>query len=91
MSNLRPIIILLMAMIFGIIIAFSYPAYRISAYIALSACTAFFIRGLTQKKNELFPLILLFFIYGYLSMQPYVAPEFPSDHVIHYADGDKWI
>ncbi len=78
-------------MIFGIIIAFSYPAYRISAYIALSACTAFFIRGLTQKKNELFPLILLFFIYGYLSMQPYVAPEFPSDHVIHYADGDKWI
>ncbi|MDM8523707.1 DNA internalization-related competence protein ComEC/Rec2 [Desulfococcaceae bacterium HSG8] len=43
------------------------------------------------RKNAILPVACLFFAWGYLSLQPYVSPEFPSDHVIHFTDKHKWL
>ena len=58
--------------------------------IVVSACAAaliFFI--IKNKTSKLFPLGLLMAL-GYLSIQPWVFPAFPPNHVIHFMDTHPW-
>jgi competence protein ComEC len=86
----RPVIPLLLSMISGIVIGAWFPGHGIWMVIAVSVCAAtllFFIRK--SKTPKLFPLFLLIAL-GYLSIQPWVFPTFPSNHVIHFIDTHPW-
>ncbi len=95
----RPFIPLLIALIFGIIAGLYFPGHRISAYGMISVCFIFiFYRIISDYskphkfvKNIFFSPLLLFSALGYLSLQPYVAPRFPPNHIIRFADDNKWL
>ena len=95
----RPFIPLLISLIFGIIACLYFPDHRISAYIVISVCFIFILYRIISDnskphkfvKNVFLSPLLLFFALGYLSLQPYVAPMFPQDHIIHFADDNKWL
>lgn len=43
-----------------------------------------------KKNRAFFSPVVLFFSLGYLSIQPWLAPDFPSTHVVHFADTHPW-
>ncbi|MDH4204855.1 MAG: DNA internalization-related competence protein ComEC/Rec2 [Desulfobacteraceae bacterium] len=86
----RPVIPLLLSMISGIVVGAWFPGYGTWMVIVVSICAAtllFFIRK--KRTPKLFPLVLLIAL-GYLSIQPWVFPTFPSNHVIHFMDTHPW-
>jgi competence protein ComEC len=86
----RPVIPLLLSMISGIVVGAWFPGNATWMIIVVSVCAAtllFFIRK--KRTPSLFPLILLMTL-GYLSIQPWVFPAFPPNHVIHFMDTHPW-
>jgi competence protein ComEC len=86
----RPVIPLLLSMISGIVVGARFPGHGTWMVIVVSVCAAallFFIRK--KRTSQLFPLVLLIAL-GYLSIQPWVAPTFPSNHIIHFTDTHPW-
>lgn len=86
----RPVIPLLLSMILGIVIGARFPGYGTWMIVVVLVCAAsllFFI--LKNRSSKLFPLGLLIAL-GYLSIQPWVCPEFPSNHVINFMDMHAW-
>jgi competence protein ComEC len=86
----RPVIPLLLSMISGIVVGTWFPGYGTWMVIAVLVCAAaifYFIQK--NKASKLVPIALLIGL-GYLSIQPWVFPEFPSNHVIHYMDAHPW-
>jgi competence protein ComEC len=86
----RPVIPLLLSMISGIVVGAWFPGNATWMIIVVSVCAAtllFFIRK--KRTPKLFPLVLLMTL-GYLSIQPWVFPAFPPNHVIHFMDTHPW-
>ena len=85
----RPVVPLLIALIAGIVSGVWFPGLSLPAcpviLLSIGAIGYALFRGKSYRMSPLFPLFAL----GYLPIQPYVAPRFPSHHVIHYADGQK--
>ncbi len=86
----RPAIPLLLALICGILIGSGLAGYEIWATAAAIACTGFCLQRIFRKKNALFLPILFFVSLGYLSVQPWVSPRLPADHILHYTDIHRW-
>ncbi len=86
----RPLIPLVCFFIFGIIIGDWCPGYK---FFAGAIITAVFLAALhiikTNKKSLITPLIL-FLGLGYLSIQPWSAPDYAANHIIHYYDTHSW-
>jgi competence protein ComEC len=86
----RPVIPLLLSMISGIVVGTWFPGHGTWMVIVVLVCAVtlfFFIRK--KRTPKLFPLVLLI-VLGYLSIQPWVFPTFPSNHVIHFMDTHPW-
>ena len=87
---LRPVLPLLAGWLIGAGCGIQLPGYRwpllILAIILLTVLAVQIIR----KRSTVFVPCILFLMLGYLSIQPWVSPDFPTDHVIHFADDDKW-
>ena len=86
----RPVIPLLLSMISGIVVGVRFPGHGVWMMIVVFVCAAalfFFIRK--KRTSKVFPIVLLIAL-GYLSIQPWVCPEFSSNHVIHFMDTHKW-
>ncbi len=86
----RPVIPLLLSMISGIVVGAWFPGHGAWMIMVVSVCAAtllFFI--LKKRTSKLFPIVLLIAL-GYLSIQPWVFPTFPSNHVIHFMDTHPW-
>jgi len=86
----RPVVPLLLSMISGIVVGAWFPGHDTWMVVVVSVCAAtllFFIRK--KRAPKLSPLVLLIAL-GYLSIQPWVAPTFPSNHVIHFMDTHQW-
>lgn len=90
MTN-RPFIPLATALIFGIVSGSSFPGQRFPGSLLILLCSVFVIRGILFNKSVFPFLVILSFSWGYLSIQPYTAPRFPSNHIIRHADKEKWI
>ncbi|MDP7417694.1 MAG: hypothetical protein QF888_06840, partial [Desulfobacterales bacterium] len=77
----RPLIPLLICLIAGISFGFWFPGYRILTYVVVVVCLGLTIGRVRQRHTAfLFPLIFFLFL-GYLSIQPWAAPRFPSRHI----------
>ncbi len=86
----RPVIPLLLPMISGIAVGTRFPGQAVWAYIGVFVCAGIIIRRIQQKDTGLVSPIVLFLALGYLSIQPWVAPEFPPNHVVHFTDTHPW-
>ncbi|MCP4366953.1 MAG: DNA internalization-related competence protein ComEC/Rec2, partial [Deltaproteobacteria bacterium] len=89
----RPIIPLLISMISGIVLGNAMPGYRVLAYPLISIVGGWIFCSIFLKsfpKKDFFSPIILFFTLGYLLIQPWTSPHFPSNHIIHFTDSNKW-
>ncbi|MCD6353741.1 MAG: DNA internalization-related competence protein ComEC/Rec2 [Proteobacteria bacterium] len=86
----RPIIPFLIAMIFGIVSGSWFPGNSIWAYSTIFLCACLIVFRTVYKKNlSVWPLVI-FFAFGYLLIQPWIAPKFPSNHITHFTDNHQW-
>ncbi|NQT10995.1 MAG: DNA internalization-related competence protein ComEC/Rec2 [Desulfobacteraceae bacterium] len=86
----RPIIPFLISMIFGIASGSRFPGNSIWAYSIIFLCAGLIVFQAVYKKNlSVWPLVI-FFAFGYLLIQPWVAPKFPSNHITHFTDNHRW-
>ena len=86
----RPLIPLLICLIAGISFGFWFPGHRILTYVVAAACLGLAIGRIRQRHTAcLFPLIFFLFL-GYLSIQPWAAPRFPSRHITQFLGNHKW-
>ena len=89
----RPVIPLLVSFIFGIALGAWIPGYAIWVYIIAFICSCCMLFCFPRPRCQGFNLFapLLFFIaLGYQSLQPWIVPQFPANHIIHTVDSGKW-
>jgi len=89
----RPIIPFLISMISGIVFGDIVPGYRVWAYLLVSTTGGLILCSIIFKpflKKDFLVPIILFFALGYLLIQPWTSPHFPSNHIIHFTDSNKW-
>jgi len=86
----RPIIPILVSLILGIACGSWLPGHKVYAYFVILVCTGLTLYFILQKKTVLILPAILFFAFGYLSLQPWVAPKFPLNHITNFLDSQKW-
>lgn len=86
----RPVVPILAAMISGIAFGSWFPEYRTWLYFVVFICAGLILYLIKQKKKVFISPVILFIAIGYLSIQPWVSPELPSNHVINFTDTHKW-
>ncbi len=67
-----------------------FPGKRILAFSAVALCAFFIIWRIYQKNTGFISPIVLFLALGYLSIQSWVAPAFPPNHVVHFMDTHQY-
>jgi competence protein ComEC len=82
----RPIIPLLISLVCGIILGSEYPGNGIWLWGAVIVWTCFCLLCICRKQAALFFPVMLFVSLGYLSIQPWLSPRYPADHINHYTD-----
>ena len=86
----RPAIPLLISLMGGIWLGADFPGFMrwigAAAVIGFAFCLLHIFR---RKTLRLIP-ILLFISLGYLSVQPWVSPRIPADHISRYMDANRW-
>ena len=87
----RPIVPLVLSLVGGITSGTHLPGSVWGSSIALAVATAVIVYLLMRRKEARLTPIITFFLLGYLLIQPWVSPRFPSHHIIHYADHQKWV
>jgi competence protein ComEC len=86
----RPVIPLLLSMMSGIAAGAWFPGYGTWMVVIVSFCMAALIFWIRKKNTaRVVPMILLFAL-GNLSIQPWAAPGFPANHIIHFTEGHPW-
>ncbi|MBU4420081.1 MAG: DUF4131 domain-containing protein [Proteobacteria bacterium] len=85
----RPVIPVLASMILGLAFGSWLPGYEVCAYFIILICTGLIIYFILQRKTALILPVILFFAFGYLSLQSWIAPKFPSNHIINFLDSQK--
>jgi competence protein ComEC len=86
----RPVIPILVSMILGLTCGSWLPGHKVFAYFVILVCAALILYFILQRKTSLILPVILFFAFGCLSLQPLVAPKFPSNHVVNFLDLQKW-
>jgi competence protein ComEC len=86
----RPVIAFLIAQITGIYLGSEFPGHLPWAATVAAICAGFIIIAVVRNRTARATPFLFFLTIGYLSLQPWVSPDFPSHHIIHYADSQRW-
>ncbi|MCJ7615795.1 MAG: ComEC family competence protein, partial [Desulfobacterales bacterium] len=86
----RPIIPILLSMILGLSFGSWLPGYDVCAYFIIFICTGLIIYFILKRKTVLILAVILFFAFGYISLQSWIAPKFPSNHITNFLDSRKW-
>lgn len=86
----RPIIPLLISMMAGIAVGTWFPGFKFYAVFILCLCLILTAFSAIKKRKTFFPPVILFFTAGCLSIQPWISPEFPLNHVINFENTHKW-
>lgn len=83
---LRPVLPLLAAFGAGILLGELRPGLAVYAWGMAGLCLLWLIRDITAATPAVLSRFLLLLLLGYLSIQQWVAPPFPANHVVHRAD-----
>lgn len=87
---IRPVMPLLMSLISGIVMGVYVPGKALWIYPVAGLAALLALKHIVIKQPARFPPLLLFICLGYLSIQPFIAPDYPFNHVIHYLNDEKW-
>jgi competence protein ComEC len=86
----RPAIPLLISLIGGILIGSGFAGYETWAAAAAIICIGFCLWQILRRKSAIILPILLFVTLGYLSLQSWVSPRLPANHILHDTDTQRW-
>ena len=86
----RPIIPLLLSMISGIAAGSRFPGYEVGAYVVVFVIVCLIFHAICKKRTAFLLPIVLFVALGYLSIQSWITPRFPLNHVTHFTDTSQW-
>jgi competence protein ComEC len=84
----RPVIPLLIAFMAGLILGDQWPGRMMAILPILMGSAGLVIFQIVRNKTPSFSPLSLFFALGYFSLQFWTNPSFPSNHVIHFTDGN---
>ena len=79
----RPVIAFLIALITGIYLGSEFPGYTPWAAAGAIIWAGLLIVAVVRQRSARLVPFLFFLQIGYLSLQPWVSPDFPSNHIIH--------
>lgn len=86
----RPVIPLTVALMAGIALGGEAPGYGLWALALCLACGLGTARCLVRRQPAAVHPLLLFVALGYLSLQAWVDPRFPENHVSRFVDSGSW-
>lgn len=86
----RPAIPVTLALIAGILLGEGLPGFSPFFLCMLVAAIAASIVALRSKRSAWCWPLLAILAAGYLSMVPWVSPDFGPDHIVHYLDSGRW-
>ncbi|MBW2010258.1 MAG: DNA internalization-related competence protein ComEC/Rec2 [Deltaproteobacteria bacterium] len=86
----RPVIPLLIFLMFGIVFGWWFPGHVKWAYIIILLNAGWILQKIIRQETAFISPLILFFCLGYLSIQTWATPEFPPDHLIHFTDSERW-
>jgi competence protein ComEC len=86
----RPVIPLTVALIAGIGLGAEAPGWAGAALAVALACGLGMLRCITRDEPAAVLPLLLFVALGYLSLQAWVQPRFPADHVSRFVNSGPW-
>jgi competence protein ComEC len=87
----RPIIPFTLALAAGILVGEVLPGYRVAGWLLAAVCGLLLAVSLFRKKSMVAVPLVLFLSVGYLSIQAWVSPVFPPEHIRYAANGEKSI
>lgn len=70
----------------GILLGELRPGLAVYAWVIAGLCLLWLIGDLAAGTPALLSPILIILLLGYLSIQHWVAPPFPANHIVHHAD-----
>ena len=86
----RPFIPLLISLMGGILLGSRIAGFAIGIAVLAVVCCGWILICLYRRKPLIFIPILLFVSLGYLSIQPWLSPRIPANHIQHYAGSQRW-
>ena len=86
----RPLIPLLIALMIGILLGGRLPGHAVGAGLLAVVCGASVLICLHHPKPAFYLAILLVASAGYLSIQPWLTPRIPANHIRNYTDTHRW-
>ncbi len=87
---LRPLVPIAAALTAGILAGGVWPGFFKTALLLAGLLALALVRHVRQRRGALAAPLLFCFVSGYLSMQPWLLPQLPPDHVVHQVDQGKW-
>jgi competence protein ComEC len=87
---IRPAALLLAGLVAGIAVGGRLPGFVLPAGLLAAVAGLWVVTDLVRGRSARFSPLVLFVLLGYLSLQPWVAPRLPADHVRHFAGRQKW-
>ncbi len=79
----RPIVPLLLSLIFGIYFGNRNPNFEVVAFFFLFAGIGFILFEIAKRKSAFLSPIIIFLALGYLSILPWAKPNLPINHIAH--------
>ena len=74
----------------GMVAGLYVPGLEAAVFTGLAAaCGVTAVYLLRRKNSRLAPLPMFFFL-GYLALQPWTAPDFPPQHIVHFTGRQTW-
>ena len=86
----RPFIPLTIALMAGIALGSAAPGYGSGALALALVCSLGIVRCLIRRAPAAVYPLLLFIALGYLSLQPWVHPRLPANHVSRFINSGHW-
>jgi len=83
----RPVIPLLFSFAAGIVLSALFQGHAMAAFAVIGLCFCFIAWAIMAQRPSALAPILLFVALGYVSIHPWLYPEFPPHHMVRFADG----
>ena len=86
----RPLIPLALSFMVGIVGGLFWAGFESAVLVGFAVAFGFTVLCRLRRRNERLSPLLMFMFLGYLSMQPWLAPRLPPDHITHFTGQQKW-
>ncbi len=86
----RPTIVFLAPIISGMATGTWFDGFSVWAIAAVVFSSAHMLWAIVKKRNPLLSPLVFFLSLGYLTIQPWMSPSLPDQHISHYAEPVRW-